>query len=126
MTKLLEKALEAVRQLPPGTQDEIAQAMLTLPATRDRRKTSTPRIFQPCWRASPRRSAANLRPMNRSRPRSAASTEYYAVDQAAEEIVILTIQALLEIHQVTRNCGPIPQIHVAVRPPTEAASDNGR
>jgi hypothetical protein len=30
MTKLLEKALEAVRQLPPGTQDEIAQAMLTL------------------------------------------------------------------------------------------------
>jgi hypothetical protein len=30
MTKLLEKALEAVRQLPPGTQDEIAQAMLAL------------------------------------------------------------------------------------------------
>ena len=31
MTKLLEKALEAVRQLPPDTQDEIAQAMLSLP-----------------------------------------------------------------------------------------------
>jgi predicted transcriptional regulator len=30
MTKLLEKALEAVRRLPPGTQDEIARAMLTL------------------------------------------------------------------------------------------------
>jgi hypothetical protein len=30
MTKLLEKALEAVRQLPPRSQDEIAQAMLTL------------------------------------------------------------------------------------------------
>jgi len=30
MTKLLEKALEAVRQLPPGTQDEIARAMLDL------------------------------------------------------------------------------------------------
>ena len=30
MTKLLEKALEAVRRLPPGAQDEIAQAMLTL------------------------------------------------------------------------------------------------
>jgi hypothetical protein len=28
MTKLLEKALEAVRQLPPESQDEIAQAML--------------------------------------------------------------------------------------------------
>jgi hypothetical protein len=30
MRKLLEKALEAVRQLPPDTQDEIAQAMLSL------------------------------------------------------------------------------------------------
>jgi hypothetical protein len=30
MTKLLEKALEAVRRLPPDNQDEIALAMLTL------------------------------------------------------------------------------------------------
>jgi hypothetical protein len=30
MTKLLEKALAAVRRLPPRTQDEIAQAMLTM------------------------------------------------------------------------------------------------
>ena len=30
MTKLLEKAVEAVRQLPSETQDEIARAMLTL------------------------------------------------------------------------------------------------
>jgi hypothetical protein len=30
MTKLLEKALEAVRRLPPHTQDEIARAMLTM------------------------------------------------------------------------------------------------
>jgi hypothetical protein len=30
MTKLLEKALEAVRKLPPSGQDEIARAMLTL------------------------------------------------------------------------------------------------
>ena len=30
MTKLLEKALETVRQLPPDSQDEIARAMLTL------------------------------------------------------------------------------------------------
>ena len=30
MTKLLEKALEAVRQLPPESQDEIAHAMLNL------------------------------------------------------------------------------------------------
>jgi hypothetical protein len=30
MTKLLEKALEAVRQLPADAQDEIARAMLSL------------------------------------------------------------------------------------------------
>ena len=30
MTKLLEKALEAVRRLPPHDQDQIALAMLTL------------------------------------------------------------------------------------------------
>jgi hypothetical protein len=30
MTKLLEKALETVRRLPPDTQDQIAQAMLIL------------------------------------------------------------------------------------------------
>ena len=30
MTKLLEQALEAVRQLPPEVQDEIARAMLHL------------------------------------------------------------------------------------------------
>jgi hypothetical protein len=30
MTKLLDKALEAVRQLPPHSQDEIARAMLSL------------------------------------------------------------------------------------------------
>jgi hypothetical protein len=30
MTKLLEQALEAVRQLPSESQDEIARAMLTL------------------------------------------------------------------------------------------------
>ncbi len=30
MTKLLEKAVEAVRRLPPDSQDDIALAMLTL------------------------------------------------------------------------------------------------
>jgi hypothetical protein len=30
MTKLLEKALEAVRKLPPESQDQIALAMLTM------------------------------------------------------------------------------------------------
>ena len=35
MTKLLEKALEAVRQLPPDSQDRIARAMLTLAGDHD-------------------------------------------------------------------------------------------
>jgi hypothetical protein len=35
MTKLLEKALEAVRRLPPESQDEIALAMLTLSGGED-------------------------------------------------------------------------------------------
>jgi hypothetical protein len=30
MTKLLDKALEAVRRLPPGTQDEIAETLLQI------------------------------------------------------------------------------------------------
>jgi hypothetical protein len=32
MTKLLERALEAVRRLPPDSQDQIARAMLQLAA----------------------------------------------------------------------------------------------
>jgi Ca2+-binding EF-hand superfamily protein len=36
MTKLLEKALEAVRLLPADSQDEIARAMLILAAGDDR------------------------------------------------------------------------------------------
>jgi hypothetical protein len=33
MTKLLEQALDAVRRLPPDTQDEIARTMLQLAAS---------------------------------------------------------------------------------------------
>lgn len=36
MTKLLDKALETVRRLPPANQDEIARAMLNLAQTDDR------------------------------------------------------------------------------------------
>lgn len=32
MTKLLDQALEAVRKLPPRTQDEVAEAMIALAA----------------------------------------------------------------------------------------------
>jgi hypothetical protein len=35
MTTLLEKALEAVRQLPPDSQDQIARAMLVLAGDQD-------------------------------------------------------------------------------------------
>jgi hypothetical protein len=35
MTKLLQKALEAVRRLPPHRQDEIARVMLSLTGDRE-------------------------------------------------------------------------------------------
>jgi len=42
MTKLLEKALEAVRRLPPDSQDEIALAMLTSAAMRESQRKIDP------------------------------------------------------------------------------------
>ena len=42
MTKLLEKAMEAVRQLPPDTQDEIARAMLQLAGNEGEPETIEP------------------------------------------------------------------------------------
>jgi hypothetical protein len=42
MTKLLEKALEAVRRLPPRTQDEIARAMLELASGEGQPETVDP------------------------------------------------------------------------------------
>ena len=44
MTKLLEKALEAVIRLPSESQDEIARAMMRLPSPAANRKPSTPSI----------------------------------------------------------------------------------
>jgi hypothetical protein len=42
VTKLLDKALEAVRRLPPESQDEIALAMLTLSGNEDEREDIDP------------------------------------------------------------------------------------
>jgi Ca2+-binding EF-hand superfamily protein len=42
MTKLLEEALEAVRRLPPGEQDEIARAMLNLAADENAAEDTDP------------------------------------------------------------------------------------
>jgi hypothetical protein len=42
MTKLLEKAVEAVRQLPPDIQDEIAHAMLSLAGGQDEEEEIDP------------------------------------------------------------------------------------
>ena len=39
MTKLLEQAMEAVRRLPPDSQDEIARAMLRLAGGSDEPET---------------------------------------------------------------------------------------
>ena len=43
MTKLLEKAMEAVRNLPTGSQDEIARAMLQLAAQNEEPERIDPR-----------------------------------------------------------------------------------
>jgi hypothetical protein len=42
MTKLLEKALETVRRLPPDSQDEIAHAMLSLAGDQESREEIDP------------------------------------------------------------------------------------
>ena len=42
MTKLLDKALEAVRRLPPSSQDEIARAMLNLAGNEGEPETIDP------------------------------------------------------------------------------------
>jgi DNA-binding TFAR19-related protein (PDSD5 family) len=42
MTKLLEQALEAVRRLPPESQDEIARAMLHLATSNGTPEAITP------------------------------------------------------------------------------------
>ncbi|CCD90017.1 conserved protein of unknown function [Bradyrhizobium sp. ORS 285] len=42
MTKLLDKALEAIRRLPPHDQDEIARAMLSLAGDGNEAETIDP------------------------------------------------------------------------------------
>jgi len=42
MTKLLQKALETVRKLPPESQDEIARAMLALASEESEAETIDP------------------------------------------------------------------------------------
>jgi hypothetical protein len=42
MTKLLERALKAVRRLPPASQDEIARAMLLLASSPDEPEPTDP------------------------------------------------------------------------------------
>ena len=74
MTKLLEKALDVVRRLPPDSQGEIALAMLTLSGMTERQRRSIPRIFPRCWKGLRKPSAANSQPMSRSKPCSVASS----------------------------------------------------
>jgi len=56
MTKLLQKALEAVRLLPPENQDEIAHAMLNLAG-----ETSAPEDINPAHLADVLESLAQAR-----------------------------------------------------------------
>ena len=50
MTKLLEKALEAVRRFLPDSQDEIALAMLTLSGHGGEPEEIDSALFPPCWK----------------------------------------------------------------------------
>jgi hypothetical protein len=63
MTKLLEKALEAVRRLPPRSQDEIAQAMLTLAGDEEEPEaidpTHLPAVLEGLAQANRRQFAAD-------------------------------------------------------------------
>jgi DNA-binding TFAR19-related protein (PDSD5 family) len=68
MTKLLQKALEAVRLLPPENQDEIARAMLSLAGDE-----SVPEDIDPAHLADV---------LSKLRPRSAVSANEAAVHSA--------------------------------------------
>jgi hypothetical protein len=72
MTKLLEKALETVRQLPPAEQDEIARTMLSLAGDEepeDIDPAHLPAILEG-WR---RYAGVNSQPRPKSNLHSAAS-----------------------------------------------------
>src|ERR1700730_5407686 len=73
MTKLLEKALEAVRRLPPRSQDEIAQAMLTLAGHEGEPEAIDPAHLPAVLEGLAQARAASSLPMKRSKPRFAAS-----------------------------------------------------
>ena len=66
MTKLLEKAPEAVRRLPPGSQDEIARAMLTLAGDEGELETidpaHLPAVLEGLAQAAPWKSYVPPRP----------------------------------------------------------------
>ncbi len=76
-TKLLERALEAVRRLPPDTQDEIARAMLTLAGD-----GGEPEPID----------AAHLPGVRKLVTRRYPYLVYYTCDLAADEIIVIAIQ----------------------------------
>ena len=75
MTKLLERALEAVRRLPADTQDEIARAMLTIGGDEGEREPIDPAHLPDFWRVSRKPTAVGSQPTLKSRPPFAASID---------------------------------------------------
>jgi hypothetical protein len=72
MTKLLEKALEAVRRLPPDSQDEIAHAMLSLVGESEEPEEIDPEHLHHVLEGLAQANAVSLPPIPRSKPSSAA------------------------------------------------------
>ena len=61
MTKLLEKAFEAVRRLPAESQDEIAHAILNLAGDEGEPEDMIPRTLQMCSKVLPMPSVTTKR-----------------------------------------------------------------
>ena len=79
MSKLLDKALEAVRRLPREGQDAIAQAMLNLAGEDDPAEEIDRHICRMFWRGSRKLGVASLRAMPKSKPSFAISIDEAAV-----------------------------------------------
>jgi hypothetical protein len=75
MTKLLERALEAVRRLPADTQDEIARAMLALAGDEGEPEPIDPAHLPDVLESLAQANAVSSQPTLKSRPPFAASID---------------------------------------------------
>ena len=93
MTKLLERALEAVRRLPPDSQDEIARAMLSLAGDDGEPEPISPAhlsdVLESLAQAKRRQFASDAE--IEAAFRRFASV-HASVDEAAGELIVLNVK----------------------------------